>query len=290
MAHLAQTAVLAEIPAHAAYLFFSLKNPQQLIACLQELGEFCIEHNALLGIGSALMQNPALKSALQHHRFKNQDIHYQNTDLLIWLRANDPGEIYWQSATVSELLADTFTLQHNQPAFCYQNGRDLSGYEDGTENPVDADAQAAAIIAQGPLAGSSFFVVQRWLHQLAAFKKQPQSVQDNTIGRCLSDNEELDDAPESAHVKRTAQESFTPEVFMLRRSMPWAADNNAGLMFTAFVTDVSKFERMLARMTGEEDGIQDALFSFSNIQSTSYFWCPALHNKALDFSPCGIIL
>ena len=32
-----------------------------------------------------------------------------------------------------------------------------------------------------------------------------------------SDNEELDDAPESAQVKRTAQESVTPEAFILRQ-------------------------------------------------------------------------
>jgi putative iron-dependent peroxidase len=45
--------------------------------------------------------------------------------------------------------------------------------------------------------------------------------QDHAVGRRRSDNEELDDAPESAHVKRTAQESFEPEAFVVRRSMPW---------------------------------------------------------------------
>ena len=38
-------------------------------------------------------------------------------------------------------------------------------------------------------------------------------------------------APESAHVKRTAQESFSPEAFVLRRSMPWADCGQAGLAF-----------------------------------------------------------
>ena len=43
--------------------------------------------------------------------------------------------------------------------------------------------------------------------------------QDHSIGRRKSDNQELGNAPASAHVKRTAQESFFPEAFVLRRSM-----------------------------------------------------------------------
>jgi len=37
------------------------------------------------------------------------------------------------------------------------------------------------------------------------------------FGRRRDDNEEIADAPPSAHVKRTAQESFEPEAFVLRR-------------------------------------------------------------------------
>ena len=54
------------------------------------------------------------------------------------------------------------------------------------------------------------------------------------IGRRRADNEELADAPQSAHVKRTAQESFTPEAWLLRRSLPWAGPAGEGLMFVAF--------------------------------------------------------
>ena len=57
---------------------------------------------------------------------------------------------------------------------------------------------------------------------------------DHIIGRRLSDNEEIEDAPKSAHVKRTAQEDFEPEAFVLRRSMPWADESGEGLVFVAF--------------------------------------------------------
>ena len=84
------------------------------------------------------------------------------------------------------------------------------------------------------LDGSSFVAVQKWLHNFEQLNDMSVEQRDDVIGRHISDNEEFDDAPESAHVKRTAQESFSPEAFMLRRSMPWAEEMNAGLVFVAF--------------------------------------------------------
>ncbi|MDC4226834.1 MAG: hypothetical protein MPW15_21955 [Candidatus Manganitrophus sp.] len=39
------------------------------------------------------------------------------------------------------------------------------------------------------------------------------------MGRRLDTNEEIEDAPESAHVTRSAQESYHPPAFMVRRSI-----------------------------------------------------------------------
>jgi putative iron-dependent peroxidase len=108
--------------------------------------------------------------------------------------------------------------------FQYDTGRDLTGFEDGTENPQGEKAIAAGIV-QGKgegLDGSSFVAVQQWVHDFARFEALSPKQQDESVGRRKSDNEELPGAPPSAHVKRTAQESFDPEAFVLRRSMPWA--------------------------------------------------------------------
>jgi porphyrinogen peroxidase len=281
----AQTAILANIPQNAAYLYFTLHTPAQLQQTLLTLGQFCIQHHALLAIGRTLIKNPDLNNKLRPRGFKNHPVPQQETDLLIWLRGADAGEIFLQGNVVQQLAQPAFTLTTQQTAFCYQHGRDLTGYEDGTENPQAKDASDAALISTGVLQNSSFFVLQRWRHQLAEFKQKPQPEQDNIIGRRLSDNEELDDAPRSAHVKRTAQESFTPEVFMLRKSMPWITEQNAGLMFAAFINNLQNFERMMARMTGDEDGIKDALFSFSELQNSTYCWCPAVVQGKLNFDP-----
>ena len=71
--------------------------------------------------------------------------------------------------------------------------------------------------------------------------------QDNAIGRRKSDNKELEDAPASSHVKRTAQESFAPEAFVLRRSMPWAEGMRGGLNFVAFGKSFDAFEAQLKK-------------------------------------------
>ncbi len=126
--------------------------------------------------------------------------------------------------------------------------------------------------------------MQPLLHDLDYFKSLPQAEQDNIIGRRLSDNEELDDAPESAHVKRTAQESFDPEAFLLRRSMPWADIDDCGLMFVAFGHSVAAFEAQLERMTGAKDGTTDAMFRFSRPITGNYHWCPPVANNQLDLS------
>lgn len=117
------------------------------------------------------------------------------------------------------------------------------------------------------------------MHDYAAFGRMSVSEQDYTVGRRCTDNEELEDAPESAHVKRTAQESFEPEAFVVRRSMPWwsvspQGEDHSGLMFSAFGCSFNAFEAQMRRMLGMDDGISDALFTFSRPLTGSYFWCP----------------
>lgn len=129
--------------------------------------------------------------------------------------------------------------------------------------------------------GESFVAVQRWLHDLDRLEAMPPEERDSIVGRRLADNEEIEDAPASAHVKRTAQESFSPPAFVLRRSMPWSDPDGEGLVFVAFGRRFDAYEALLQRMVGIEDGISDALFRFTRPVSGSYFWCPPLADGRL---------
>lgn len=289
-----QPGILSPLPAQARYLNFSLSDAQQMKTCLQALCAVVDGETTVAGVGTSLVQ--ALGASIEGLKplppVTAPGLSIQSTPdaLWLWLRGTERGELLHRSRRLAHLLAPAFKLEELWDAFKYQEGRDLSGYEDGTENPQDDDAVTTAILGTeaAALAGSSFVATQRWIHNFRRFEAMAQSEQDNAIGRRQSDNEELDDAPESAHVKRTAQESFEPEAFVLRRSMPWADGLDGGLMFVAFGHSFDAFEAQLKRMTGGEDGVVDALFGFTQPVSGAYFWCPAMRSGKLDLSPLGL--
>lgn len=286
-----QPGILAPLPGHARYLAYSLREPAALPAALLALREHIDGTRSVAGFGLPVadackrtiagLRPPLLGTA------PGLPIEAAPAALWLWLRGGERGELLHRSRHLTQALAPAFCLDECWDAFKYEDGRDLSGYVDGTENPVDDDAVRTAIVADGPLVGSSFVAVQRWRHDFARCEAMAQGERDHAVGRRQSDNEELEDAPESAHVKRTAQESFSPEAFVLRRSMPWAQGLEGGLMFTAFGASYDAFEAQLKRMIGSEDGIVDALFAFTRPVSGAYYWCPALREGCLDLSPLG---
>jgi putative iron-dependent peroxidase len=170
-------------------------------------------------------------------------------------------------------------------AFVYDTGRDLTGYEDGTENPKAEAATDAAIVSDAALApqGSSFVAVQLWQHDLARFFAMSKQEQDNIVGRERESNEEMEEAPAFSHVKRTAQESFDPAAFVVRRSMPWTEGPRSGLVFVAFGDTLDSYENQLRRMVGLEDGIVDGMFRFSTPLSGAYYWCPPVVDGRVRF-------
>lgn len=295
LATLAQAGILQPIPAHARYLGCQLRVGADPRTVLRRLVSQADGQATVVALGASLVrelgvQIPGLKTftGVEGARIK---LPATPTDLLLWLRGTDRGELLIRSRHLETLLAPAFDVTDITDAFNHDNGRDLTGYEDGTENPQGDDALAAALLPEsaGPgLAGSSFVAVQRWQHHMSRFEAMSRHQQDDTIGRTRESNEELDDAPASAHVKRTAQESFEPEAFVLRRSMPWAEGNEGGLVFTAFGHSFDAFEAQLRRMSGAEDGITDALFSFTEPQTGAYFWCPPVLDGALDLRALGL--
>lgn len=275
------------VPAHARHLFFALDSLEALPAVLDQLLPQVDGQRLILGIGAPLAKAlgrevPGLRS------FPQLDAVVENPAtqhaLWLWLRGAERGELFLRAQALQQALAPALRLVDSVDGFLHRGGHDLTGYEDGTENPVDEDAVTAAIVPgdQPGLAGSSFAAFQLWKHDLEYFKSLPQAEQDNIIGRRLSDNEELDDAPESAHVKRTAQESFAPEAFMVRRSVAWTDERGAGLAFVALGFSLDAFEVQLRRMSGLEDGVVDGLYRFSRPLTGGYYWCPPLAEVGPD--------
>lgn len=291
-----QNGILQAIPQHALYLTFTLKSDTDacaVINALKTISPLVDGEHLVLGLGASLVQLLGGKiEGLQDFKSverSQRDLPATPAAVWCWCRAGQREELVPQLRHIRNILSTAFELQQVVDAFKVGTGRDLSGYEDGTENPEDEAAIAAAMV-QGNTAnlnGSSFVAVQQWQHNFVQFETMSELEQDNMIGRRKSDNLELEDAPASAHVKRTAQENFTPEAFVLRRSMPWADDENAGLYFVAFGKSFDAFEAQLRRMSGAEDGIVDALFTFSQPVTGAYFWCPPMEGNRLNLSALG---
>jgi putative iron-dependent peroxidase len=303
---LVQPAVLADVPALGRYVFFALSavdkaQVRECLARLVTLAEPEGDQQVLVGVGPELAQLLGAQVPGLHafELLKGAGVSVPSTPsaLLCWLRGHDRGDLVHLTRRLQQALAPALRMTQVVDAFRHGrgpngHGRDLTGYEDGTENPQEKAALDAAVLqAAGPgLAGSSFMAVQQWLHDFDAFEAMTEQARDQMMGRRRSDNDELDDAPDSAHVKRTAQESFAPEAFVLRRSMPWAADAQAGLMFVAFGKSFDAFEAILRRMAGLDDGLVDALFGISRPISSAYFWCPPMFDGRLDLRQLGLSL
>jgi putative iron-dependent peroxidase len=290
---LAQPGVLGPLPAVRRTLIFNARpgtDGMTKLRCLRDAYEPATD---VLGIGEPLLDSkditiPGLRS---FPLLAGAGVAVPSTQAALCLLVNGDsrGSVFERSQRVLAALDLSFELVEVCDTFKYGSGRDLTGYEDGTENPTGAAATAAALVATGAgTVGSSFVAVQRWVHDLRGFASFGNIRGDAMIGRCRDSNEEIEEAPATAHVKRTAQEDFDPPAFMVRRSLPWDSGREQGLEFVAYVNSLDRFEAMMRRMVGLEDGIVDALFQFSRPVSGGYYWCPPLAGEHLNLSALGI--
>ena len=287
-----QPGILAPVPPLARYVTYHLLPGADPRKSLRALRDAANGNRTVVGFGLSLVSQ--LETGIDELRafpeFSGFGLDVPSTPaaLWLWLRGKDRGELYNRHCALDALLSGAFREDRVLDAFIHGGGRDLTGYEDGTENPKGKAAMAAAVSKRKGIAGSSFVAVQQWQHDMSRYHAMPAKEQDHCIGRRRTDNEELEDAPESAHVKRTAQESFDPEAFVVRRSMPWAEGRDCGLVFTAFGSSFDAFEAQFRRMLGVEDGTMDALFTFTRPLTGAYFWCPPVKGKKLDLSALGL--
>lgn len=287
----AQPSILPGVPRVARYLTFSCSPGSDPVESRASVRALNIDEQMVVGIGEPLLAHwgGAVDGLRTFPALSGPDVQVPSTQqaLWFWLRGSDQGKLVNRSIVIADSLGESFRLEQVVDGFKHGDadlGMDLTGYEDGTENPVGDAAVAAAFVQDGApgIAGSSFVAVQQWVHDLRRFASFPQAEQDHIIGRRKSDNEEIEDAPQSAHTKRTEQESFDPEAFVLRRSMPFADPDCEGLMFVAFGKSFDAFEAQLRRMVGLEDGVTDGLFRFSSATTGGYYWCPPASDGHLD--------
>ncbi|MGZ4755859.1 MAG: Dyp-type peroxidase [Acidimicrobiia bacterium] len=204
-------------------------------------------------------------------------------DLWIWIHGTGEDLALDAARACTAVLAPVAVLAIEQPCFVYRDSRDLTGFVDGTENPPIDEAPSVALIADGePGEGGAYVITQRWVHDLEKFHAQPVAEQEGTIGRTKPDSVELDDAvkPPTAHIARVVIEEGGEELEIYRRSTPYGTVGEQGLYFVGFSAELSRFDKMLARIFGLADGIRDHLTDFTRPVSGAYYFAPSLEALA----------
>jgi porphyrinogen peroxidase len=167
--------------------------------------------------------------------------------------------------------------------FQYFDDRDLIGFVDGTENPTDQAAADATLIGdEDPgFAGGSYVIVQKYVHDMAAWNGLSTEAQERIIGRTKLSDIELDEAvkPTSAHNALTTIQENGKETKILRDNMPFgdAARGEFGTYFIGYARSPRPIEQMLENMfVGRPPGNYDRLLDFSRALTGNLFFVPSL--------------
>jgi putative iron-dependent peroxidase len=200
-------------------------------------------------------------------------------DLWLWIAGASYDVVFDSAREAIAGLAALATLTTELNGWSYHHSRDLTGFEDGTENPALLNAPEIATIPDGaPGAGGSILLYQRWQHQSAVWEALPVETQERVIGRTKPDSVELaeDVMPADSHVTRTTVEEDGEERKIFRRNTAYGSATAFGTVFVGFSADQARLAEMLERMAGVGDGVRDALTRYTSPLSGAYYFVPSL--------------
>ena len=155
-----QPAILRPIPPVARSLTFRIDRPDRVRDALRRFAAAFSCDSGVAGLGEpcALAMKAAIAGLETFPAMSASGCAFPSTQDALWGRVGgtDRGVVFDSAREVRSLLADAFAVSNTLDTFTYHGGRDLTRFEDGTENPDGEAAVRAAAVQDGPLAGSSF--------------------------------------------------------------------------------------------------------------------------------------
>ena len=205
-------------------------------------------------------------------------------DVLFHIRAERTDLTFELSRQIMAAIGDWVTVQDHVTGFRYFDARDLLGFVDGTENPTGRAAAAAALIgaAEPDFGNGSYVIVQKYLHDLEAWKALSTEQQERIIGRTKLDDIEIDDdvRPTNSHVTlNTIEDENGVEHDILRDNMVFgdAGSGEYGTYYIAYAADPAVTEQMLNNMfVGKPPGNYDQFSTCPPPSPGSLFFVPSL--------------
>jgi putative iron-dependent peroxidase len=203
-------------------------------------------------------------------------------DILFHIRSTRMDLCFELATQIMSRLRGAVSTADEVHGFNYFDDRDLIGFVDGTENPVDQAAVNATIIGEedAAFAGGSYVIVQKYLHDLTQWNELPVAEQEKIIGRTKLSDIELDDAvkPTSAHNALTTIIEDGEQLEIVRDNMPFGdvGKGEFGTYFIGYARSPRRIEQMLENMfVGRPPGNYDRLLDFSRAVTGTLFFVPS---------------
>ena len=293
----AQSVILPLPSNHARFIVLNLKNlsidglKEQLNALLSTRDRLITQHPDA-EIKTSIAFGPELWAKLYHttpEGFKQLEpiqgafeMPVVPADVLIHIASARTDICFALSQSFFDGIQNQVEVLDERVCFRYLDGRDLTGFIDGTENPQFPDDRAeTALLGEdsGIFEDGSFIFAQRYVHELEKWKRLKVDAQENVIGRSKLESIEMDDEhkPENAHIARVViEDNEGEELEILRHSLPYGdGQGEQGLFFIAYTKDLTRIDRMLVNMFGTQgDGIHDRLLHFVTPMDGAYFFAP----------------
>ena len=293
----AQSVILPLPSNHARFIVLNLKNlsidglKEQLNALLSTRDRLITQHPEA-EIKTSIAFGPELWAKLYHttpEGFKQLEpiqgafeMPVVPADVLIHIASARTDICFALSQSFFDGIQNQVEVLDERVCFRYLDGRDLTGFIDGTENPQFPDDRAeTALLGEdsGIFEDGSFIFAQRYVHELEKWKRLKVDAQENVIGRSKLESIEMDDEhkPENAHIARVViEDNEGEELEILRHSLPYGdGQGEQGLFFIAYTKDLTRIDRMLVNMFGTQgDGIHDRLLHFVTPMDGAYFFAP----------------
>jgi porphyrinogen peroxidase len=205
-------------------------------------------------------------------------------DLLFHIRARTMDACFEMATQITNALRGAVTVVDEVHGFRLFDMRSMVGFVDGTENPDGPAAERAVTVAADDpdFAGGSYVLIQKYLHNMAAWNAAGTDEQERVFGRTKWDNIEMDDdtKPSNSHTALTVIEDDNGEqVQIMRDNMPFGrvGQDEFGTYFLGYSAGPEVTDEMLRNMfIGKPEGNYDRLLDFSTAVTGSRYFAPTI--------------
>lgn len=198
-------------------------------------------------------------------------------DLLLWAAGATYDVVFDLATSVTSALRRLAVLAKETAGWSYHHDLDLTGFQDGIENPALSEAPAMVLVPDGaPGEGGSVMLLQRWEHHSDSWAKLARAEQERVIGRTKTTGIELTPRPGTYHAARTDQDQFG---HILRRDTVYGSVRQHGTVFVGFSAAQRPLHAMLESMAGV-GGPRDDLTRYARPLSSAYYFVPSVDDLA----------